>query len=150
MSETPESFPKVAQLRTVGQLRDHLEQLGLALPMDAEPLTASAGSPLAEPCEVGGFTVGNRWCIHPMEGWDANADGSPSELTLRRWRRFGLSGAELIWGGEAAAGPHDGRANPNQTPAPAENRAGLAALRDELLAGHLEQSGSLDGLFVGL
>ena len=50
-----------------------------------------------------------------MEGWDANRDGSPSELTLRRWQHFGQSGAKLIWGGEAAAVQPDGRANPNQT-----------------------------------
>ena len=66
-----------------------------------------------------------------MEGWDANRDGSPSELTLRRWRHFGVSGAKLIWGGEAAAVQPDGRANPNQTLATPENKAGLAALLKE-------------------
>ena len=70
-----------------------------------------------------------------MEGWDANRDGSPTEHTLRRWRNFGRSGAKLIWGGEAAAVQPDGRANPNQTLATADNRAGLAALLDECLAG---------------
>jgi len=150
MGESKNSYLKVAQLRTVEQLRERLEQLGLSLPMDEAPLTAAAGSPLAAPIEVGGFQVGNRWCIHPMEGWDANRDGSPTEYTLRRWRWFGLSGAKLIWGGEAAAVRPDGRANPNQTLATAENRAGLAALLEELHAGHLEQTGSLDGLLVGL
>ncbi len=143
-------YPKVAQLRSVEQLHDRLQELGLQLPMDDAPLTAAAGSPLSEPIEVGGFQVGNRWCIHPMEGWDANPDGSPTEYTLRRWRRFGLSGAKLIWGGEAAAVQPDGRANPNQTLATAENREGLAALLHELQDGHREQTGSLDGLLVGL
>ena len=115
MSDSAVGYPKVAQMRTIGLLRERLEQLDLSLPMDDSLLTAEAGSPLAEPIAVGGLTVGNRWCIHPMEGWDANDDGSPSELTLRRWRRFGLSGAKLIWGGEAAAVQPDGRANPNQT-----------------------------------
>jgi 2,4-dienoyl-CoA reductase-like NADH-dependent reductase (Old Yellow Enzyme family) len=85
-----------------------------------------------------------------MEGWDANRDGSPSEHTLRRWRNFGLSGAKLIWGGEAAAVRPDGRANPNQTMAVASNRDGLAALLHELQAAHRESFGSLDGLYVGL
>src|SRR5262245_60496196 len=102
MSEAT-SYTKVAQLRTVAELRDRLAELGCELPIDDEILTAEAKSPLAEPISVGGFEVGNRWCIHPMEGWDANPDGSPSEYTLRRWRRFGQSGAKLIWGGEAAA-----------------------------------------------
>ncbi len=144
------SSPKVAQLRTVAQFRERLAQLNLDLPVDDECLTASSGSPLAEPIRVGNFDVGNRWCIHPMEGWDANPDGTPSAYTLRRWRRFGLSGAKLIWGGEAAAVQPDGRANPNQTLATESNRAGLRALLDELQAGHKESTGSLDGLVVGL
>ena len=85
-----------------------------------------------------------------MEGWDANRDGSPSEHTLRRWRNFGRSGAKLIWGGEAAAVRPDGRANPNQTLATESNRAGLAALLDELTNAHRDAFGSLDGLLVGL
>ena len=44
----------------------------------------------------------------------------------------------------------DGRANPNQTTALTQNRSGLAALLAELQAGHCEQTGSLDGLLVGL
>ena len=144
------NYPKVAQLRTVEELRERFDQLGIDLPIDDAILTAEAGSPLAEAIDVGGFRVGNRWCIHPMEGWDANPDGSPSEYTLRRWRRFGESGAKLIWGGEAAAVRPDGRANPNQTLATASNRAGLAALLDEVRAGHQERCGTLDGLLVGL
>lgn len=150
MGKPDNGYTKVAQLRSVEQLKERLEQLGLRLPLDDEIHTAEAGSPLAAPLKVGEFEVSNRWCIHPMEGWDANSDGSPSELTLRRWRRFGLSGAKLIWGGEAAAVQHDGRANPNQTLGTPDNREGLAALLAELQAGHLQQTGSLDGLFVGL
>ncbi|TWU29581.1 NADH:flavin oxidoreductase [Bythopirellula polymerisocia] len=144
------SYTKIAQLRTVEQLRERLTQLGVELPVDETCLTVDSGSPLANPIRVGDYEVGNRWCIHPMEGWDANADGSPSEYTLRRWRRFGQSGAKLIWGGEAAAVQPDGRANPNQTLATESNRAGLTALLAEVHAGHREQTGSLDGLLVGL
>jgi 2,4-dienoyl-CoA reductase-like NADH-dependent reductase (Old Yellow Enzyme family) len=143
-------YPKIAQLKTVAALRDRLSELGCPLPLDDAIATAEDGSPLAQPIDVGGFRVANRWCIHPMEGWDARPDGSPSEYTLRRWRRFGSSGAKLIWGGEAAAVQRAGRANPNQTLAVEENRAGLAALLAELRAGHLDECGSLDGLLVGL
>ena len=97
------AYPKIAGLKEVSALRSRLAELGVELPLDDEILTAAAGSPLSQPIEVGGFKVGNRWCIHPMEGWDANPDGSPTEFTLRRWRNFGLSGAKLIWGGAAAA-----------------------------------------------
>ncbi|MCC7475336.1 MAG: NADH:flavin oxidoreductase [Pirellulales bacterium] len=149
MAETA-NHPKVAQLKDVAAFRARLAELQLDLPVDEAILSAEEGSPLAEPISVAGHTVGNRWCIHPMEGWDANRDGSPSPHTLRRWRNFGLSGAKLIWGGEAAAVRPDGRANPNQTMAIASNRRGLAALLNELTDAHRESFGTLDGLLVGL
>ena len=77
-------------------------------------LAAPSQTPLAQPIDVDGVRVGNRFCILPMEGWDGTRDGEPSDLTRRRWRNFGISGAKLIWGGEAVAVRHDGRANPNQ------------------------------------
>jgi 2,4-dienoyl-CoA reductase-like NADH-dependent reductase (Old Yellow Enzyme family) len=143
-------YPKIAQLKTVAAFRARLEELGLELPVDDAVLTAEEGSPLAEPIQIGPLKVGNRWCIHPMEGWDANRDGTPSELTLRRWRNFGASGAKLIWGGEAAAVQPDGRANPNQTLATASNKAGLAALLNECVSAHKESFGTADDLVVGL
>jgi NADPH2 dehydrogenase len=143
-------YPKIAQLKTVAAFRARLVELGLELPVDEAILTAAQGSPLAEPIQIGPFRVGNRWCIQPMEGWDANRDGSPSELTLRRWRNFGLSGAKLIWGGEAAAVQPDGRANPNQTLAMPSNQSGLAALLNECLTAHRHAFGTTDDLLVGL
>jgi 2,4-dienoyl-CoA reductase-like NADH-dependent reductase (Old Yellow Enzyme family) len=144
------SYPKIAQFKDVAAIRGRLAELGLDLPVDDRILTAAEGSPLAAPIEIAGVVVGNRWCIHPMEGWDANPDGSPSAHTLRRWRHFGLSGAKLIWGGEAAAVQPDGRANPRQTLATPENEPGLRALLDELLAAHRAHVGSTDDLLVGL
>jgi 2,4-dienoyl-CoA reductase-like NADH-dependent reductase (Old Yellow Enzyme family) len=146
-------YPKIAQLRSVAALRLRLSELGCDLPVAETVATAAEGSPLAAPLTIAGRRVGNRWCIHPMEGWDANRDGSPSAQTLRRWRNFGRSGAALIWGGEAAAVQPEGRANPNQTLATASNRAGLRALLDECYAGRREMSGgdgSGDDLLVGL
>ena len=141
---------KIAQLREPAALRDRLRELQLELPVDDQILTREEESPLAKPWQVGSLEVGNRWCIHPMEGWDAQADGSPSEKTLRRWHNFGASGAKLIWGGEAAAVRLDGRANPNQTLALGSNQQGLAALLAELQGAHQEHFGSLDDLLVGL
>ncbi|MDX1945272.1 MAG: NADH:flavin oxidoreductase [Pirellulaceae bacterium] len=143
-------YPKIAQLKTVAALRARLSELGLELPLDDGVLTAAQGSPLAAPIRLGPLHGGNRWCIHPMEGWDANRDGSPTELTLRRWRNFGLSGAKLIWGGEAAAVQPDGRANPNQTLATPANKAGLAALLHECRAAHQSAFGTTDDFVVGL
>jgi 2,4-dienoyl-CoA reductase-like NADH-dependent reductase (Old Yellow Enzyme family) len=145
-----EKYPKVAQLKSVAAFRERLRELDLELPLDEQVLSAAEGSPLAEPLAIGSFLVGNRWCIHPMEGWDAERDGSPSPLTLRRWEHFGRSGAKLIWGGEAAAVQPSGRANPNQTLATPSNRAGLARLLQTLLAAHRSSCGTIDDLYVGL
>ena len=143
-------FPKVAQLKTLEQFREHLSQLNIKIPCDDHILSATAGSPMAAPLQIGNLTVGNRWCIHPMEGWDANRDGSPSELTIRRWERFGQSGAKLIWGGEAAAVQPTGRANPNQTLATPSNETGLRKLLDAVTNHHRRVSGDTNGLVVGL
>ncbi|MCH5378277.1 MAG: NADH:flavin oxidoreductase [Planctomycetes bacterium] len=145
-----DGYPKVAQLKTIEAFRNRLVELGLELAVDDEILTAERGSPLAQPIRIGDFQVGNRWCIHPMEGWDANPDGAPSKYTLRRWRNFGISGAKLIWGGEAAAVQPDGRANPHQTMAIPQTQAGLASLLNELLAAHASRYEKTDDLLIGL
>jgi NADPH2 dehydrogenase len=144
------TYPKVAQLKSPAALKARLVELGLELPIDEKILTAAESSPLELPIAVGGFQLGNRWCIHPMEGWDANPDGSPSEHTLRRWRNFGLSGAKWIWGGEAAAVQADGRANPHQTQATSSNRVGLSALLNTCRQAHLESFGTVDDFLIGL
>lgn len=144
------AFPKLAQLRTPEMLRDRLAELGVSFPVDDAILTAANGSPLATSWRFGPRTVANRWCIHPMEGWDGESDGGPSELTVRRWRRFGESGAKLIWGGEAAAVRADGRANPRQLMATPRHLAGLVALREALIDAHRARYGTSDGLVIGL
>ncbi len=143
-------YPKVAQLRTVERLRERLTELDISIPCDEQILTRDTGSPLAQSMQMGSLTIGNRWCIHPMEGWDANRDGTPSPLTIRRWERFGGSGAKLIWGGEAAAVQPSGRANPNQTLATSANEAGLRQLLQALRAEHQKHFNSTDDLVVGL
>ena len=109
-----DSHVKIAQLKSVEAFRSRLAELQLELPVDDTILSAAEGSPMSEPLPFGSLRAGNRWCIHPMEGWDATTDGRPTDLIYRRWRRFGISGAKLIWGGEAVAVRADGRANPNQ------------------------------------
>lgn len=144
-----DSFPLLGRLDGVGAFRARLAELGLDLPCDERILPAPE-SPLAAPLEVDGFRLGNRWCIHPMEGWDGTADGRPSEHTVRRWQRFGLSGAKLIWGGEAVAVRHDGRANPNQLRLGADTAASIGDLRETLVAAHRDRHGGTDGLVIGL
>ncbi len=142
-------FVRLGSLRGVAQFQEHLDSLGLAIPCDPE-LASGADSPLAQPLVRRGISIGNRLTVHPMEGWDGTADGNPSENTIRRWRRFGRSGAKLIWGGEAVAVRHDGRANPNQLVIGPHTERGLARLREVLIEEHRSVAGSDDGLLIGL
>ena len=144
------NYRRMAALRTAAELRQHLVGLGVTLPFD-DTVQAGPDAPLAQPYRLrDGFQIGNRWCIQPMEGWDGSLDGRPSELTHRRWERFGQSGAKLIWGGEAVAVRPDGRANPHQLLLNEANRPHLAALRQTLLDAHAARFGRTDDLLLGL
>jgi len=147
------AFQKIGSLGGVDAFRNHLHDVVGDVPVDDTPL-AGTDSPLAATAEIDCgsrvLRVGNRWVVHPMEGWDGTAEGNPGEHTLRRWRNFGLSGAKLIWGGEAVAVRHDGRANPNQLVSHDSTAAGLERLRTTLVAAHQERWGDDRDLVVGL
>jgi NADPH2 dehydrogenase len=140
---------RLGAVKDVQRFQDHLHSIGVTIPCDRK-LLHGPESPLCWPLLRGGIQIRNRIAVQPMEGWDALPDGNPSENTLRRWQRFGMSGAKLIWGGEAVAVSHEGRANPNQLVIAAHTHAGLAKLRLALLAAHRESTGSEDLPLVGL
>jgi NADPH2 dehydrogenase len=143
------SIARVGSMHAAERFQEHLRSLGVTIPCDREVLSAPE-SPLAQPIEHGGIRIGNRIAVQPMEGWDGTADGNPTENTLRRWQRFGRSGAKLIWGGEAVAVSHAGRASPNQLVAAEHTKKGLERLRSTLLSEHRHTAGSDDGLLIGL
>jgi len=144
------TYKRIAQLRTPEQFQAHLETLGIDLPFDIEMQTGPQ-APLAQPYTLSdGFVIGNRFCTHPMEGWDGTLDGKPTELTNRRWQNFGRSGAKLIWGGEAVAVVYAGRANPNQLLINPENLPDLTTLCETLIAEHELLYGTSHNLLVGL
>lgn len=142
-------YPRVSTLKSADDFRRHQASLGIEIPLD-ERLEEGPQAPLARPLAVGPWIIGNRFCVLPMEGWDGTADGCPSELTLRRWRNFGLSGGKLIWGGEAVAVRADGRANPNQLWIRQQNLGDFVRLRETLLDAHRQRHGRVDDLLVGL
>ena len=143
------TFPRIASFKNYAAFTHHLGNLPVPLPC-AENVENGPESPLAQSIQVHDFTIGNRFCILPMEGWDGTADGKPSELTRRRWHNFGRSGAKLIWGGEAVAVRHDGRANPNQLVINSKNLSDLESLRIELVTAHEAEFGTSADLVVGL
>ncbi len=150
MNETKKKYRTVAQLRTPVQFQEYQKRLGIGLPFD-EILENGEAAPLAQPYTLkDGFRIGNRFCTHPMEGWDGTTDGLPSEYTYRRWRHFGQSGAKLIWGGEAAAVRPDGRANPNQLMIVEANLPAFVSLRQALIEEHIQAFQTSDDLLIGL
>jgi 2,4-dienoyl-CoA reductase-like NADH-dependent reductase (Old Yellow Enzyme family) len=142
-------FLNLGGFRSAADFREALARLGVSIPFDEE-VAGGDDSPLARPVRVGDVTIGNRFAVHPMEGWDGTADGRPTELTSRRWRNFGASGAKLVWGCEAVAVTHDGRANPNQLLFGPHAGDDLARLRESLVEAHRLAAGSDEGLLVGL
>ena len=143
------SYPRVASLKTAAAFRAHLTRSNISLQFDD---TVNPDGALAQPFEIDGVRVGNRFCILPMEGWDGTSAGEPSDLTRRRWRNFGVSGAKLMWGGEAVAVRHDGRANPNQLMLTSSTQRSIAALREELIGAHRDRFGANadEDLYLGL
>src|SRR5207247_3284888 len=124
---TPVKLTRLPSLKTVEAFGELVRGLNLELQFEPQ-LSVGSNSALTRPLHFNGRTLANRWAIHPMEGWDGTATGGVTDTMLRRWQRFGQSGAKLIWGGEAMAVRRDGRANPNQLIIVRENQAGLAQL----------------------
>jgi len=105
--------------RSARELRKDIARRGLDLPA-INLLSRQAGLPVREGLSVlatgvsfGRLTIANRLVVQPMEGCDGTADGAPTELTVRRYRRFAAGGAGMIWV-EATAVVAEGRANPRQ------------------------------------
>lgn len=138
---------RLATVPDVPAFREVLARLDLDLPVDD---VVAPDGPLLQPIDVAGFRLANRIVVHPMEGWDGTADGRPTDLTFRRWRRFGESGASLVWGGEAVAVRHDGRANPRQLVAAEHTARDLARLRETTVAAWRTATGTDGAPVIGL
>jgi NADPH2 dehydrogenase len=151
MMHFKDSFRPVSADDSIEEFQSHLRSLGINLPCDPTILS-QLDSPLACPCQntpINGKTIGNRFAIQPMEGADATPSGGITQDTLRRWRRFGLSGAKTIFGGEAMAVLPEARSNPNQLLINNDNLKGLGRLRESLIEAHDARSGQINDLLIG-
>jgi 2,4-dienoyl-CoA reductase-like NADH-dependent reductase (Old Yellow Enzyme family) len=144
----PPKFTRIPALKSVEAFGGHLRKLGLDLQFEPQ-MSVGEASALRRSFNFNGRTIGNRWAIHPMEGWDGTTSGGITEPMLRRWQRFGESGAKLIWGGEAMAVRPEGRANPNQLILNDQNKSGIAQLTAALLKAHEDRYGRVDDLLLG-
>lgn len=89
---------------------------------------------------VDGVTIPNRVVFQPMEGCDCNEDGSPGELTIKKYITEARSGAGLIWL-EATAVCPEGRTNKRQMRITKENLAVYKDFVCSLKAAGLEENG---------
>lgn len=129
--------------RTLDELRDDVSARGRAIGV------AGDLGRIADAVRIGDRVASNRMAVHPMEGCDGNADGTPGELTFRRWRRFAQGGAALLWG-EATAVVPEARANPRQLLIAPHTASELRRLLDETRAARRERFGANDGFLIGL
>jgi 2,4-dienoyl-CoA reductase-like NADH-dependent reductase (Old Yellow Enzyme family) len=124
-------------IRNLDELHELSRLLGLDIPQ-SEDLCV-----VFEPGDIQGHTVPNRLVIQPMEGFDSKPDGGPGELTRRRYLRYAMGGAGIIWF-EATSIDQGGRSNPQQLYINKKNIGefkGLVedirkAARDEFGSGH--------------
>jgi 2,4-dienoyl-CoA reductase-like NADH-dependent reductase (Old Yellow Enzyme family) len=140
-------YPQVKNLDSVEAFAARCDQLGVAIPLDDQ---VDPSGVLSQPVEfidgsAGRHVIANRFAILPMEGWDGTTSGHPTDLVRRRWRRFGESGAGLVWA-EATAVRADGRANPHQLVVDGSTVDEIAALRallapDQVVGLQLTHSG---------
>jgi len=93
--------------KSSAELLEKAEELGIELPFQ------DSVAPLFESVMVGWKEIPNRIAVQPMEGFDAEPDGSPGELSFRRYKRYAEGGSGLIWF-EATSVVPQGRSNPHQ------------------------------------
>lgn len=144
------AYPAPPTFRTPAAFREHLRAIGADFDLD-DAIRPAPDSPLSRPFALrSGRTIGNRWCVLPMEGWDCLPNGAPSENTRRRWLRFATGGAKLLFGCEACAVMESGRSNTRQMMLTEETAPALAALLADCRRAHAEKFGTDADLLVGL
>ena len=92
---------------TIEDINSSLNKLGIHLPISDEVEV------LKKKIQVNNQTLQNRLSIQPMEGFDADFDGNPTDLTYHRYMRYAGGGAGLIWF-EATAITKESRSNSHQ------------------------------------
>lgn len=120
--------------KNVDEILQRAKELGVYLPMaeTAEALTREAA--------FANVTLKNRMGIAPMEGADALPDGSPSELTLRRYVNEAIGGAGMIWF-EAISIVPEGRSSAHQLMLTEENLDNYKKMTDAVKEAGIKANG---------
>lgn len=148
-------FKKLATFKDAASFRAYLREIGADFDLVDQARTA-ADSAFTKPCvyesRITGrkVTLPNRWALLPMEGWDCEANGAPSELARRRWLRNATSGAGIFFGCEAVAVMASAKANARQMTITAETVGEIAQLRADVVARATELFGKEGAPYIGL
>ncbi len=102
-----------------------------------------------KPIRIYGKDIKNRIVLQPMEGCDGTSAGAVDELTRRRYLRFAMSGAGIIWF-EATAVCAEGRANPRQLFLNESTKESFKKLLDEVHETALKENGFAPVIIVQL
>ena len=150
MAKSRPKFTRIAQLKSAEDFNNYLSTIKVNMPFKQHLDTPKQSALGLSYTLKSGQTIGNRFCILPMEGWDGTTEGLPTELTKRRWHNFAISGAKLLWGCEAVAVRPDGRANPNQLLINRKNLDAFKDLYEDMVTTHEQKFGSSKDLLIGL
>lgn len=116
---------EVFKFKNFDEFKEGIEKLGANIPV-SENLEIFKTKVI-----LGDKTAPNSIALNPMEGCDALPDGTPSELSIRRFDRYSKGGAGLIWM-EAVAVVHEGKANPRQLLINSDNLGAYEKLMDQM------------------
>ncbi len=105
---------------SIDELRATIGQLSLNLSL------AGSHTRLFESFKIADITLPNRLCVQPLEGNDADINGTPGDLTLRRYRRYAEGGFGTLWI-EAVAIKPELRSAPRQLCLTRANAAAFSA-----------------------
>ena len=120
--------------RSLEELQARCAELGVRLPM------AESTRVLASPVHAGNVTFANRLGVAPMEGADSEKDGSPSDMTLRRYLRDAEGGSAVIWF-EAVSIVEEARSSATQLLICRENADAYKRLTEEVKEAGLRRNG---------
>lgn len=110
------------------ELENKAKELGLHFPH-----SDNAKEVLAKKVKIANSNIEtkNSLAIHPMEGFDGELNGAPSELSFRRYERFANGGAGLFWF-EATAVCPESRSSKRQLYINDETVEGYKRLADKM------------------
>lgn len=111
--------------KSLEEIKEKAKELGVHLPFAEDTRI------LSEPLQIGGAVLKNRLGTAPMEGADSLADGSPSEMTKRRYIRNAEGGSGTLWF-EAISIVPEGRSSRHQLMLTRENLDAYKRLTEEI------------------